>query len=178
MAPTISIATKHCPGVGSLGLPAHDLPADSENFSTNKSMKDGFASRCRSCDNAYGKAWLAAKKAGTKFSAKAGHGQATPALQHPDGTEVFTATAAQRATREAEGAAARLQASLRPGWTAEVVGGTAYAIPSTEDTSTPEGQAALELVNKALDENRRAAAAAAKRAQRARAKAAAEAATA
>jgi hypothetical protein len=169
MAPTISIATKHCPGVGSLDLPAHDLPATGVHFSTNKSMKDGFASRCRSCDNAYGKAWLAAKKAGTKFSAKASTAPAVD-LQEARSERRIGARAAAAA---ADDLAARLQPSLRPGWTTEIVGGIVYAIPSTEDTSTPEGQAALELVNKALDENRRAAAAAAKRAQRARAKAAA-----
>lgn len=160
---TATTDTKHCPGVLSLGLEAHDLPATGENFSTNKSMKDGYATRCRRCDGAYGKAWLAAKKAGTTFSAKVAPGEPVPAAPAP------AAPAAQEA-RYADELAERLAGALQPGWTTEVVAGVVYALPDGESVSTPEGQAALELVNKARVAERRRRATEAKRAQRARAK--------
>ena len=96
---TTPITTKRCPGVESLGMPAHEgLAAE---FGTSKSGKDGLTTRCKACGNAYGKAWAAAKKDGTDFSAKVGNGQAGPpapaemparAVTHPDGKPVFTAT--------------------------------------------------------------------------------------
>jgi hypothetical protein len=77
MAPT-SVATatapgtKRCPGLLSLGMPAHELEATAANFAANKTMPDGFGQRCRPCDRTYMRAWGAAKKAGEKFSAREG----------------------------------------------------------------------------------------------------------
>ena len=89
------------------------------------------------------------------------------ALRHPNGTPVFTATAAQVAAREEAEALAAAQAA-KPGWGISRVAGLAYAIPTaTATVGTPEGQAALAAVAQA----KRAADAQRKRDERAKAKA-------
>lgn len=180
--------TKHCPGVLSLGLEAHDLPATGENFSTNKSMKDGYALRCRRCDGAYGKAWTAAKKAGTKFSARLEPAEVA-AKPERTGPRVRKVAEIVQAVAKAEPAPEPIdppqhlsqrgrdawyaKRGRRPGWTTEQVGDTSYPLPLDEAVGTPEGQAALEALNRARDDHRRKLDAARKREQRARAKAAA-----
>ena len=164
---TTPITTKRCPGVESLGMPAHEgLAAE---FGTSKSGKDGLTTRCKVCGNAYGKAWAAARKAGVDFSAKVGNGQAGPRTPTPE--ERATLDEQRVAVAQEARQLAGPNAVLRKGWTAEVVGGTTYAMPSTEDVGTPEGQAALELLNRARDDERKRRNAEARRAQRAAAKA-------
>lgn len=186
-APTETL--KHCPGVESLALPAHDLPPTGENFSANKSLRDGLAVRCRRCDGAYGKAWLAAKKEGRKFSARleplqepatGGPAPATP--PEPAGFPVSAA----RGLRAAAGAlagrptptmyhdqlAVRAERGRAPGYTAETVGGVIYALPDGATASTPDGQAALQVVNEARSTERKRRDAERKRTERAAKKAA------
>lgn len=164
-----TVGQKHCPGVASLGLAAHDLPATGEHFSANKSLKDGLAVRCRTCDNTYGKAWLAAKKAGLKFSAK--DGGASPVL-----VAEATGTAIVDQPRYFGGTGSMAERAAHgnlPGYTTEVVDGTVYALPDGSVASTPEGQAALQLVNDARAAARRKRDAERQRARRAAAKEAA-----
>lgn len=192
--------TKRCPGIASLELAAHELAGTLENFSANKSLPDGLAVRCRVHDQLYGKAWNAAKKAGAKFSGKAGAPVPQAALEalgyssgmpqqqvvHPDGSPVFMATAEQRAEREAVAPATVHVSPLRgtpqyaselamradrgraKGYSTEQVGSLIYALPEDAGVlGTPEGQAALELVNEARKAERRRADAERKRNERA-----------
>lgn len=185
MTTPASTATKRCPGFAGIGQPAHDLPADLGNFNSNKGSKDGLSSRCRTCGNAYGKAWAARARAIAKADAidpgleggivrdraldearrpietYAASNGATPApqqLTHPDGSPVFTGRADQVAEREAAAPPALevAQGLARPGWTVEAVGGNVYDVPtSSEAVATPEGQQALETVNAAIAAERR-----------------------
>lgn len=61
---------RQCPGFAPDGIAPHRLPADLQNFNSNKGAKNGLSTRCRVCGNLYGKAWAAAKKAGQPFSVK------------------------------------------------------------------------------------------------------------
>lgn len=181
MAPT----TKRCPGVESLGLPAHEATATLEFFASNAANADHLATRCKVCGAAYGKAWSAAKKAGTTFSSKGTPGQAMPARVYditPEG-KLEPRKAEPTPIRRNDSLAGGLtyadklaeRAALRKarGYTTEVVGGVIYALPGDSVVGTPEGQAALEALNRARDAERRRRNTEAKRAQRARAKAAA-----
>jgi hypothetical protein len=198
MAPTAA-TTKRCPGFDPgpdappeayRALP-HTLPADIEHFNSNKGSRDGLSARCRVCGNAYGKAWAAAKKAGTSFSLRAQReapAEPAQALTHQDGSEVFTGRADQvqarlsvsgttsSARRFADPLAQRLARKSQPGWALEVIGGVEYALPTDQATvDTIEGQAALQGIHEAKAADRRRRNTEQKRASRAAARAAAQA---
>lgn len=178
--------TKRCPGFAPGGIEPHELAATSENFVSNAgNKKDGLATRCRTCGNLYSKAWSAAKKAGTTFSARRPH---PLSLRHPGGEPVFTASAAQVAEREtppatlvvspgkgtpqyADELAMRADRSKAPGYDTTTVGALIYAVPtSAAAVASEEGQAALERLNAAKAADRRKRDADRKRAERAAAK--------
>lgn len=134
---------KRCPGYtsldGSYVQAEHLLPADREHFHANKGSKDGLWSQCKPCANSYQKDWLARKAA-------------------KEGKPAPTTRAAKQAAKVAAGPtyaderAEKLAGMKRmpKGWATEVVNGTIYALPTDPGPlGTPEGQAALELVNAA-----------------------------
>lgn len=159
---------KRCPGVAPVGILPHELAATSENFSSNRAAKDGLATRCRPCDQRYIREWNAAKKRGEKFSVKAGAPIHTEAMEralnepapratlHVDGSEVFMATAKQRAEREQAAAGESPAVAKRRA-----------QLPQGKAVETPAGQAALAAAAAAEQAARRAAGAEAKRRQRA-----------
>lgn len=174
---TDATPTKRCPGFdpegGEYHQPAHELPADLANFNSNKGAKDGLSSRCRQCGNAYGKAWAAGKRAAAKGEA----------ITMPTRTYQIT----EAGSLEPEQPAVRVSAvpppeqyhdqlavdakrGRAPGYSAELVGDTWYALPTNGDASSDEGQAALEAVNAARLTERRRADAERKRLSRAAAK--------
>ena len=177
-APTL----KRCPGFepepavpGEYRQEPHSLPADTENFNSNKGSKDGLSVRCRKCGNAYGKAWAKAKKDGTTFSLRAQRAEvanaelaeavrdqppSTVSVSDVKVTPVYHDDLALRAHR-----------GKAEHYTAEQIGDVWYALPTGNGAvNSPEGQAALEAVNEARANERRRRDAERKRNERAAAK--------
>jgi hypothetical protein len=186
--------TKHCPGFSPTTPPEpgeyrqapHEVAANLEHFASNRGNKDGLATRCKPCGNAYGKAWAAAKRKGEAFSTRQPKAEpiavTVPDISDPSIPDEELAMKAPPPTLAVAGVAAptvyhddlavRAARGKAHGYVTEEVNGVVYALPSGNGAvRSDEGQAALEALNDARATERRRRDAERKRAERAAAKA-------
>jgi hypothetical protein len=76
MTTETAATTKKCPGVASIGRPAHEAPL--AEFGRNAAHKDGLTRLCKACDSAYTKARAAAKKQGGNGGGSTAPGEPQP----------------------------------------------------------------------------------------------------